>query len=79
MRERVTIMAEPRMPPELEQEVTAELDRSLKALVPIIARWPNFRRQIAMEFLGAAVGTADLTRETGAIREKLGLPARERT
>jgi hypothetical protein len=50
---------EPRhLPPEVAKEILEELTRGTDALVRLVNRWPNYRREIATELLGAAAGSA---------------------
>jgi len=52
-------MSESGMPPELQQALEAEEERHAKAVSALIAKWPNYRVQIASGMLGVAVAFAD--------------------
>jgi hypothetical protein len=44
---------------EIEKEVFAEIERGTRVLVGIVNRWPNYRREIVLELLGAAAAAAE--------------------
>lgn len=54
-------MSDPKgdMPRELEAMLFAEVDRSTAALVAMVTRWPDWRKRLVQELLGAAVGACD--------------------
>jgi hypothetical protein len=50
---------EPRhLPPEVTKEILEEITRGTEATVRLVSKWPNYRREITTELLGAAAGAA---------------------
>ena len=70
----VRLAAKMAMPPELESACYAEADRQVRVFSALIARYPEYRRDVAYAFLGGAIAQADLV---GADAETLLRELRE--
>jgi hypothetical protein len=73
-------MTAKKLPPEVDKELLEELERGTRAVIGLVSRWPNYRREIAIELLGAAAGTAesfgvDATATVARIVAQCGKPA----
>jgi len=56
-------MSEPPVPDQLQQAIRELQARHLREILALMKQWPNFRGNIAMAEVGAAVGIADMMGE----------------